>query len=64
MRPVCQLSSMNRRIDAWSVSVWSTKLVFAYGRDHQQRQPRAVAAAVRRSRPAASGRPYRTRRRR
>src|ERR1035437_1860811 len=31
MRPVLQLSSMKRRIDDWSVVVWSTKLAFAYG---------------------------------
>jgi len=29
--PVFQLSSMNRRMDDWSVVVWSTKLAFAYG---------------------------------
>src|SRR5262249_30029348 len=29
--PVCQLSSMKRRIDDWSVTVWSTKLCFAKG---------------------------------
>src|SRR5664280_1197010 len=31
MRAVLQLSSMKRRIDDWSVVVWSTKLAFAYG---------------------------------
>ena len=31
IRPVFQLSSMKRRIEDWSVVVWSTKLVFAYG---------------------------------
>src|SRR5664280_7292 len=31
VRPVFQLSSMKRRIEDWSVVVWSTKLAFAYG---------------------------------
>ena len=31
MRPRFQLSSMNRRIDVWSVIWWSMKLTFAYG---------------------------------
>src|SRR5262249_41912364 len=31
MRPVFQLSSMNRRMEVWSVTVWSTKFALAYG---------------------------------
>ena len=30
IRPVCQLFSMNAKMDAWSVTVWSTKFGFAH----------------------------------
>ena len=44
--PLSQLSSMKARIEVWSVSVLLDVVVPGERRDHQQRQPRAVAAAV------------------